>query len=84
MKQPPDLTNEQEQALQEGQGLVQGSSYVLMSVDLYRDIMGLGTDDDLESSVRAVKQAWAEIQDGRSIPMDQVFRELDEKYGVRS
>jgi len=78
----PDLTTEQQQALQQGHGFVQGASYVLMTVDLYRDMMGVGSADEMQKSVAAIEEGLQDVEAGRTRSMDAVFQELDDKYGV--
>lgn len=73
-------------ALSEHHGFVQAEGadgkVIVMSMQVYREIMGVGTDEEMADSLRAIDEAMAEIEAGRTVPMDQVFRELDEKYGV--
>ena len=79
-----DLTSDQQQALAENHGFVRGSSYVLMSIDVFRNTMGAETDEETAASLKAIEEGLADVEAGRTKPMDQVFRELDEKYGVHS
>lgn len=78
----PHLTQEQEQALQNQHGFVQGSTYVLMTMNVFREMMGVGTDEEMAASLQALEEGIADVEAGRTIPQDQVFRELDQKYGV--
>lgn len=78
----PHLTQEQEQALQEKHGFVQGGTYVLMTMNVFRDMMGVGTDEEMTASLQALEEGIADVEAGRTLPQDQVFRELDQKYGV--
>jgi len=72
----PDLTQEQEQALNENHGFVQGSSYVLMSIDVFRQTMGVGSDDELAASLKAIEQGLADVEAGRTRPYREVLAEL--------
>ena len=76
------LTPELQTALDEANGFVQGSSFVLMTVEAYRGMMGVGSDEEMRSSVEAVHRGLADIEAGRTHDMDDVFRELDETYGT--
>ncbi|MCA9074609.1 MAG: hypothetical protein KDA93_06215 [Planctomycetaceae bacterium] len=76
------LTPELQTALDEANGFVQGSSFVLMTVEAYREMMGVGSDEEMRSSVEAVHRGLADIEAGRTHDMDDVFRELDETYGT--
>ena len=78
----PELTSEQQQALEEGHGFVRGSSYVLMSIDVFRKTMGVETDEQLAGSLKAIDDAMADLQAGRAIPLNEAKQRLDEKYGV--
>lgn len=78
----PELTTSQEQALSQNHGFVQGSSYVLMSVNVYRELMGVGSDADLADSLQAIDEAMQDAAAGRTLSLDEARRKLDEKYGV--
>ncbi len=80
----PELTKEQQQALEQNHGFVQGPSYVLMSIDMFRNTMGVESDDEMAASLKAIEEGLADVDAGHTKPMDQVFRELDDKYGVHS
>ena len=80
----PELTSEQQQALDEGHGFVRGSSYVLMSMDVFRRTLGVETDEQLAESLKAIDEAMADLQAGRAIPLNEAKRRLDEKYGVHN
>ena len=45
-------------------------------------MMGVGSDEEMADSLKAIDEAIADIDAGRTVPMDRVFQELDEKYGV--
>ncbi|MCA9027028.1 MAG: hypothetical protein KDA86_17605 [Planctomycetaceae bacterium] len=76
------LTPELQTALDEGNGFVQGSSFVLMTVEAYREMMGVGSEEEMRASVEAVHRGLADVEAGRTHDMDDVFRELDETYGT--
>lgn len=78
----PLLTPELEEALSQSRGFVHGPSFVLMSVDTYRDMMGVGTDEEMQASVAAVHGGLDDIEASRTHDIDDVFRELDETYGT--
>lgn len=77
-----ELTTAQQIALEQNHGFVQGRSYVLMTTDLYRELVGVGSDDEFTESLEAVNQAMQDIQAGRTIPLAEASRRLDEKYDV--
>lgn len=78
----PHLTQDLEDALNKGHGFVQGPSYVLMSHEVFREIMGVGSDEEMAASLRTIEEGLADVDAGRTKPMDQVFRDLDDKYGI--
>jgi hypothetical protein len=78
----PDLTDEQRQALEESKGFVRGPSYILMSTDMFRQTMGVTTDEEMSASLDAIKQAMNELAAGHTIPLDEAKTQLDQKYGV--
>lgn len=80
----PNLSEELQQALKQEHGCVKRSSYVLMSIDVYRKTMGVESDEELAASLKAIGQAMQELEEGRGIPLDEAQRRLDEKYGIQS
>jgi hypothetical protein len=80
----PDLTQEQQQALNEHDGFVQGPAYVLMSMDVFRNTMGAASDAELQASLKAIQEAMADLAAGRTIPLAEARRQLEVKYGVSS
>jgi predicted transcriptional regulator len=82
----PKLTDELDRALDEHHGFLKAEGrrgkVIVMSMPLFREMMGVGSDEQLAESMMAVEEGLADVAAGRTEPMDQVFRELDEKYGV--
>ncbi|HXY35286.1 MAG TPA: hypothetical protein VEI07_13730 [Planctomycetaceae bacterium] len=82
----PKLSDELSRALDEHHGFLKaegtGGKVVVMSMQLFRELMGVGSDEQLAESVKAIEEGLADVEAGRTIPMDQVFRELDEKYDI--
>ena len=72
-------TTEQPQALEQSHGFFRGSSYVLRSLDRDRELMGVGTDEELASSIQAITEAMQDFDVGRSIPLEEAQRRLDQK-----
>lgn len=83
----PKLTDELDQALDEHHGFLKAEGrqgkVIVMSMPLFREMMGIGSDEQLAESVMAIEEGLADVAAGRTVPLDQVFRELDEKYGVQ-
>ena len=76
IKLPPDI----EQLVAEGQGLAtiegQGDTYVVMSDAAYREALGIGSDEELRDSLKAIEQGLADAAAGRTRPFRDVISEL--------
>jgi hypothetical protein len=82
------ITDELDRALDEHHGFLkaegQQGNVVLMSMARYRELMGVGSDAELAESIKAIEEGLADVDAGRTVPLDQVFRELDDKYGFHN
>ena len=78
------LTDELQQALEQGQGIVQASSFVVLSIDVFREMMGVGTDEEMAASVAALKKSMEEARAGKTRPMTDALDDLGRKYEVPS
>ena len=82
----PRINQELDKALHEHHGFVQAEGtdgkVIVMSMQVYREIMGVGSDEELAASLKAVDQAMNDLDAGRGIPLDDARRRLDEKHGV--
>ncbi|MAT14425.1 MAG: hypothetical protein CMJ46_04055 [Planctomyces sp.] len=76
----PELLKQLEEALKESDGIVQESSLIVMSVDVYREMMGIGTDAELASSVTALKSGMSEARQGKTRPLTEALDDLGHKY----
>lgn len=78
----PRLTEEQRNALDQHHGLVEvdeeGRKYILMSIEVYRDMLGVGTDEELAASLKALEAGLADLDAGRTRPFRDVLAELDD------
>jgi len=83
----PKITDELNQALHQHHGLVEAEGsdgkVVVMTMQVYRELMGVGSDEELQASVQAIEVGFADVESGHTKPMDQVFRELDEKHELQ-
>ena len=79
----PKLTDELDRALEEHHGFLKAEGkrgkVIVMSMPLFREMMGVGSDERLSGSMKAIEEGLADVAGGRTVPLDQVFRELDEK-----
>ncbi|MBD3675767.1 MAG: hypothetical protein HUJ26_19840 [Planctomycetaceae bacterium] len=83
----PKITDELNQALHQHHGLIEAEGadgkVVVMTMQVYRELMGVSSDEELQASVQAIEEGFADIEAGRTKPMNQVFRELDEKHELQ-
>lgn len=82
----PRITDEQELALKAGHGMVRAEGpegdVILMSLEVYRELMGVGSDEEFQESVSALQEAMEEARQGRTRPLTDVLDELGRKYEV--
>ena len=57
-------------------------SHVVMSEAIFRDMMGVGDDDDFEKSVADLNESLAQAANGQLLSLEEVARRLAEKYGA--
>jgi hypothetical protein len=55
--------------------------HVVMSMAAYRDILGIGTDELFDESVRDLKISFAQAAAGETLSLDEVRQQLADKYG---
>jgi len=46
------ITNEQKQALEQNDGIVEADNVIFMRVDLFRDMLGFSSDDELRQQLK--------------------------------
>ncbi len=80
------LTEELRRAVDSHSGFLQvdvgDAAYVVMSMSVYRAMMGVGAEDDYQASLRAIEEGWEDVQAGRSRPLDDFFSEFDRKHEI--
>ncbi len=59
-----------------------GGSYVLMSMEVYGDLMGVGADVDFAASVEAVKRGHQAALAGQSRPLRDALDDLGRRHEV--
>ena len=81
------LTDEQRQAVEQHHGVLQvdggEGKYIIMSIDLYRDMMGVGTDEQLAASVAALEKSMQEVRAGQTRPLTDALDDLGRKHEVQ-
>ncbi len=80
----PDLTEEMQQALAANHGCMQGKGYILMSIDVFRNTMGVGSDEALAASLKAIERGHADVEAGRTRPFREFLAELGDDDAVHS
>lgn len=78
----PNLNSELRQALDASHGCLQGEGYILMSTEVFRNTMGVGSDEELADSLQTIEEAMADLNAGRTISLDEAKKQLAEKYDV--
>ena len=76
----PKLTDEMKQALKQGHGFLkiegEAGTCIVMTMQVYRDMMGVGTDEEMAESLKAIEEGLADIDAGRTRPFRDVLDEL--------
>jgi hypothetical protein len=60
----------------------QHGEHVVMSLAIFRDMMGVGTDEDFARSVADLKISLAQAEAGQTLSLDEVRKRLTDKYGA--
>jgi hypothetical protein len=80
----PELTNDQRQALEDSHGCVVGTTYVLMSKDVFCRTMGIADAKELAASLEAIQEAMADLEAGRTISIVEAKSRLGAKHGLQN
>ena len=80
----PKLTNDLAAAVDANDGVVetqaeQGGEFVVLRMDLYREMLGVSTNDEFEASVRACQNGLDDIEKGHFRPVADVISEMRKK-----
>jgi hypothetical protein len=82
----PRLTEEQRQAVDAHEGCVEvedsQGKCVLMSIEVFRDVMGVGTDRDFQASVAALRHSFEQLQEGRTRFVKEALDYLGKRHGL--
>lgn len=60
------------------------TAYVVMPMQVFREMMGVGSEAEYQESLAAIREGLADVEAGRTISADEFFRDLDRRYGIRS
>lgn len=55
--------------------------HIVMSMAAYRDMLGIGTDEEFDRSIHDLKLSLAQAAAGETLSLDEVRQKLTEKYG---
>jgi hypothetical protein len=58
----------------------QKSQYVIMRMDVYRELMGVGSDEQFAASVAAIREGLADVRAGRTRPAREFLEELGRQH----
>jgi hypothetical protein len=61
-----------------------GGVYVVLSMQRYRELMGVGEESEFGVSLAAIEEGLADVEAGRTRSLDEFFREFDERHGIPS
>ena len=56
--------------------------HVVMSAAIFRDMMGVGSDEALAESVAALRKSFAQASAGLTMSLDEAAQRLAQKYGA--
>ena len=76
------LTPDEQSHLQE-HGVIEHGEFVVMSSQVYRDILGISTDEDLADSVNKTKQGLREIRAGKGVSAEQFVTDFKNRHGIQ-
>ena len=80
------LTDEQRNAVDEHHGFLEveggGTSYLVMSMQVYREMMGVGSEGQYAASVDAIREGLEDVEKGRTRSIEDFFQDLDRKHGL--
>jgi len=83
----PKLTSELKAAVEQQHGgpirvEAEGAAFILMSIDAFRSLMGVGDDTDLAQSLAAIQRGMEDVRAGRTRPAHDVLDELAARHGI--
>lgn len=83
MNIPMNISPQLEASLQSNGGPLtvtgQQGEYILMRLDVYNAMLGIGDDEEAET-LASVRRGLADVDAGRTHPVDEVFARLESRY----
>ena len=59
---------------------IEGKDVVFMTMDVYREMMGVGSDEELQESLAAIDRGLEAAKEGRTRPFREALDDLGRKY----
>ena len=76
----PKLSNDLQQAVEQNHGFTEaeadGAQFVVMSMDFYRELLGIGSEEELAASLAAIDRGMEDVKSGRTRPFRDVLSKL--------
>jgi hypothetical protein len=60
----------------------QQGEHVVMSLAIYRNLMGVGNDEDFARSIADLTVSLSQAEAGQTLSLDEVRKRLTDKYGA--
>jgi len=57
-------------------------NYVVMTMQAYRELLGIGTEEEYQASLDSLRKSLADVEAGRTTDADEFFDELERRYEV--
>ena len=76
------LTPEEQNQLQE-HGVIEHGKVVMMSMHVYRDMLGIATEEDYADSVNKINEGIGQHEAGKGIPLDEFASNFKTKHGIQ-
>ena len=83
----PKLPSNMEKAVQKHHGWLQvngaQSAYVVVSMEIFCDMMGVGNDQEMAASLKAIEEGRKDVAAGRTQSIITFFRAFDERHNIQ-
>ena len=79
----PSLNKELQEALDANKGFIQGPTFVAMSIDMYREMMGVGSEEEYRASLHAIEEGVQDVENDRTQSVEEFFTEFDHRHGIQ-
>ena len=76
------LTQDQQDLLK-NHGVIDAGQVIVMTVDVYRDMLGIATDEDYADSVSKINEGVEQHEAGEGIPLNQFAKDFNSRHGIQ-